>query len=225
MRRLCLALICAACGGDDDAIGGDGGAGADAACEEPGRPAAIVYLNRDGATFGPGPESSIDNTTTVVDAERVFPPHPHDNWSQLAACFRAGLDLFHIDVVEEDPGAEDHTEVVFSAGWSDPLIGSISSFSCGSGYPRGTAFIFADRFEPDDTRGQCNVALQQFAAVAAGLEHTFDCRDYMSVLDDCPPKSWVDEPMACGVFDEAACECRERQNSYRDMLSAFGRGC
>src|SRR5688500_12948572 len=99
MRRswLFIALL-GACGGDDDGGSADDpdatASAADAGCEAPDRPAAIVYLNKDGAVFTPGPESSVDNTTGVVTEERTFDPHPHATWPALADCFRAGLAAF-----------------------------------------------------------------------------------------------------------------------------------
>jgi hypothetical protein len=236
--RVLLALMVstAACGGDDDGGGGggdggsaDGDGGDNPDCTPPDRPAAIVYLNRDGATFTRGPESSVDNTTLVVEEEEfVFEPHPYgpNNWQSLVGCFRAGLSPFHIDVVTEDPGAVDHTEIVFSTTWLDTDVASISAFSCAS-YPRGTAFVFSDNFAESDWQGECDLALQQFGVVGGGLDHSFDCRDYMSYLDSgCDEKSWVDEPLPCGELQERACMCdRASQNSFQIMLDTFGPAC
>lgn len=231
MRWGLLALLAAAalgCGGDDDGggPGSDGGPGGD--CTPPAGAAAIVYLNRDGATFTPGPESSIDNTTVVVDEETVFAPHPFGdgNWNALAGCVRAGLAPFHIDVVEEDPGAVDHTEIVFTTSWSDPGTASISAFSCAA-YPRGAAFIFGDLFDETAWQPECDLALQQFGVVAGGLDHSYDCRDYMSYLrSGCDGKEWVDEPLPCGELQERACMCdRPSQNSFQILLDIFGPAC
>lgn len=237
--RVLLALLvsAAACGGDDDGgVGGggdggsadsDGGGGPD--CTRPDRPAAIVYLNRDGATFTRGPESSVDNTTLVVEEEEfVFEPHPfgNTNWSSLVGCFRAGLSEFHIDVVEEDPGAVDHTEIVFSTTWLDTAIASISAFSCAS-FPRGTAFLFSDNFAESDWQNECDLALQQWGVVAGGLDHSFDCRDYMSYLESgCDSREWLDEPLPCGELEERDCMCdRASQNSYQILLDIYGPAC
>ena len=234
--RVVLALLAAAaigCGGDDDGTGGggDGGPGGGDGgpdCTPPAGEAAIVYLNRDGATFTQGPESSVDNTTGVVTEETTFDPHPFgpNNWSSLVGCFRAGLSEFHIDVVEDDPGPVDHTEIVFTTSWSDPQVGSISAFSCGS-YRRGTAFLFGDLFAESDWQAECELALQQFGVVAGGLDHSFDCRDYMSYLDSgCDGKEWVDEPLPCGELQERDCMCdRASQNSYQILLDIFGPAC
>lgn len=233
---LAALLVLAGCGGDDDGgtgsgdggspDGEDGGGGGD--CTPPGGPAGIVYLNRDGATFTRGPESSVDNTTLVVDDEFVFEPHPFgdNNWDSLAGCFRAGLSPFHIDVVEADPGAVDHTEIVFTTTWIDTDVASISAFSCAS-FPRGTAFIFGDNFAESDWQGECELALQQFGVVGGGLDHSFDCRDYMSYLDSgCDEKDWIDEPLPCGELSERACMCdRPSQNSFQILLDIFGPAC
>lgn len=224
MGRLLLAglVLATACGGDDD-----GGGGADAACAPPDRPAGVVYLNRGGATYTSGPESSVDDTSIVVPDQHTFAPHPHGegNWTSLAACFRAGLSQFHIDVVEEDPGEVDHTEIVFSTTWIEPEVGSISAHSC-SGYPRGSAFVFGDLFAEDDWQRECELALQQFGVVAAGLEHSYDCRDYMSFLRiGCEEKRWLDEAVGCGELDPRPCTCGDDQNSYQTMLATFGPAC
>ena len=237
--RVLLALLVstAACGGDDDGGvggGGDGGSansdgGGAPDCTRPDRPAAIVYLNRDGATFTRGPESSVDNTTLVVEEEEfVFEPHPfgETNWSSLVGCFRTALSAFHIDVVEEDPGAVDHTEIVFSTTWLDTAIASISAFSCAS-FPRGTAFLFSDNFAESDWQNECDLALQQWGVVAGGLDHSFDCRDYMSYLESgCDSREWVDEPLPCGELEERDCMCdRASQNSYQILLDIYGPAC
>ena len=238
MRVLLAVLVGAAgCGGDDDgddgAGSGDGGSadsdGGGGDCTPPDRPAAIVYLNRDGATFTRGPESSVDNTTLVVEEEEfVFEPHPFgdNNWSSLAGCFRAGLSPFHIDVVEEDPGPADHTEIVFSTTWLDTNVASISAFSCAS-FQRGTAFLFSANFAESDWQGECDLALQQWGVVAGGLDHSYDCRDYMSYLDSgCDGKDWVDEPLPCGELEERDCMCeRPSQNSFQLLRDVFGPAC
>ena len=219
-----MLALAAGCGGDDDAAR-DGGAD----CTPPDGAAAILYLNRDGATFTRGPESSVDDTTLVVEEETVFAPHPFgdSNWRSLVGCIESALSAFHIDLVEEDPGAVDHTEIVFSTTWSaSPGTASISAFSCGS-YPRGTAFVFSDHFAESDWQGECELALQQFGTVAGGLDHSFDCRDYMSYLESgCDSKDWVDEPLPCGELQERACMCdRAAQNSFQILLATFGPAC
>ena len=236
--RLLLAVLTAAafaCGGDDDggSGGGDGGSGGGEDggpdCTPPAGEAAIVYLNRDGATYTQGPEDTVDNTTLVVEEEEfVFEPHPYGdgNWNSMTACIRAGLSRFHIDVVEEDPGAVDHTEIVFSTTWLDTAVASISAFSCNS-YRRAPAFIFGDLFAESDWQSECDLALQQFGVVAAGLDHSFECRDYMSYLNSgCDGKEWVDEPLPCGELEERDCKCdRASQNSYQIILERFGPAC
>src|SRR5688572_23160171 len=101
MIRRCLAmllLLIGACGGDDDGASRDAGEDRpDAACAGGGEP-AVVYLNRNGATFAPGPEDSIADTTSVVEEARSFDPYPYDNWAELVACFTDGLTTFDIDV-------------------------------------------------------------------------------------------------------------------------------
>jgi hypothetical protein len=63
--------------------------------------------------------------------------------------------------------------------------------------------------------------------VAAGLDHSFECRDYMSYLrSGCDGKEWVDEPLPCGELQERDCMCdRGAQNSYQIMLEKFGPHC
>ncbi len=222
---IALLASAAACGDDDgDGAGEDGGTD----CTPPAGAAGIVYLNRGGATFTRGPESSVDNTTTVVEAETTFEPHPYadGNWNAIVRCFEGGVSPFHIDVVEADPGAVDHTEIVFTTTWSDPGVASISAFGC-AGYPRGSAFIFGDLFDETAAQPECELALQQFGAVAAGLDHSFECRDYMSYLrSGCDGKEWVDEPLPCGELQERDCMCdRAAQNSYQIMLETFGPHC
>jgi hypothetical protein len=228
-----FALACACGGGDDGGSGGGDGGNGDgedggADCTPPAGEAAIVYLNRDGATFTQGPESTVDNTTLVVAEETVFEPHPHgpNNWSSLAGCVRAGLSQFHIDVVEEDPGPVDHTEIVFSTSWTNPDVASISAFSCNA-YRSAPAFVFGDLFAESDWPAECDLALQQFGVVAAGLDHSYECRDYMSYLrSGCDGKEWVDEPLPCGELEERDCKCdRASQNSYQIMLETFGPAC
>jgi hypothetical protein len=218
-----VALI-VGCGGDDDGAGNDGGTD----CTPPAGPAGIVYLNRDGATFDVGLESSVDNTTTVVEEETTFEPHPFadGNWNAIVRCFKDGVSPFHIDVVEADPGDVDHTEIVFTTAWSNPGTASISAFSCNA-YRRGSAFIFGALFDETDSQPECELALQQFGVVAAGLDHSYECRDYMSYLrSGCDGKEWVDEPLPCGELSERACMCdRDSQNSYQIMLATFGPHC
>jgi len=115
---------------------------------------------------------------------------------------------------------------VFSTTWTDPEVASISAFSCGS-YPRAAAFVFSDLFSESDWQSECDLALQQFGVVAAGLDHSFNCRDYMSYLrSGCDGKEWVDEPLPCGELVERNCKCdRDGQNSFQLMLDRFGPAC
>jgi hypothetical protein len=231
VRELVILVVLAGCGGGDD----DGGGGSDAdaapdepdACPGPAGDPAIVYLNRGGATVTPGPEDAVANTTGLTEAERVLPPAPFDepHWAAVRACIDAALVPFHIDLVEEDPGDVDHTEVLFTerGDWFEQGVGSVSNFSC-AGFPRAMAFVF----EADDTELHCHIAVNQLAGLATGLEHTVVCEDYMSsCFGDGSEKSWVDEDLACGdLDDEVACQCGgDTQNSYQAMVERFGSRC
>lgn len=225
---LAILAVLAACGGDDDGGAGGGGDASpeapDACAAPPGAP-AIVYLNLGGGTYGPGPESSVDDTTDLTEVEREVPPHPYggDADDRLVDCVTAGLTPFHIETTLEDPGAVDHTEVVFTAeSWLGD-IGAASAFSC-AGYPRGIAFVFGESFS-SDVPGECAAALRQLGSLTAGLDHVIGC-DYMNLDDDCGELSWRDEDLPCGDDAERACTCGgTTQNSYQKLLATFGPRC
>jgi hypothetical protein len=216
-------LVASACGGGDGG-GADAGAapGADA-CQARG-PGGVVYLNREGGTFAPGPESSVDNTTSATGEEREVLPHPYSDsaWNLLAECVADGLAPFDIELVESDPGDIDHTELVFTQESWVGEVGAFSAFSC-AGFPRGIAFVFGETFS-GDVPGECAAALRQLGSVAAGLDHVIGC-DYMGLDDDCELR-WVDDDLTCGDLDQRDCVCGgATQNSYQKMLATFGPSC
>ena len=227
-----LAVVLAACGGGDD-DGGGGGADADPgtpdACAAPGEAPAIVFLNRDGGAYTLGAEDSVANVSASIEQDRTVQPHPYgdENGDAIVACCTAGLSPFHIDVVEEDPGDVDHTEVVFTVNeWQPEGVGSFSSFSC-AGYPRGIAWVFSDVVPEEDPETTCQLAISQFGSLAAGLEHADACEDFMSQSTCETEKSWVDADLACGDFGvERACDCGgTTQNSFQKMTATFGPSC
>jgi hypothetical protein len=213
MRVTLVLLACAACGPSGETV-------FDAPCAP-----AVLYLNRTGATYEHGnfDDSSL-NFTPIVDTMRTLPPWPYDNidWASLAGCIRTGLAPFPVTVTETDPGATQHTELVFTTTyWAGPAGTTvISSGGCRDGYE--VAFLFGDAL-PTYARA-CHLALRTYAQMTAQLDLADDCEDILNNELDCSDmRTFKDVNATCVDDANVPVDCRcggTTQNSYQALMAA-----
>jgi hypothetical protein len=64
--------------------------------------------------------------------------------------------------------------------------------------------------------------VSQLASEITGLDHAFDCHDWLSQLSDCGPRSFLDANVNCGDFSARACQCGgTTQNSHQTMMATL----
>lgn len=209
-----LLVILAACGGG----GGDGTA--DATCQPP-----VLYLNRIGGAYDRGAVDNAGmNLSTIVDAPLTLAAYPHDaiEWAATASCIRAALQPFPIAVVETDPGAIPHTELVFTTSyWAGSAgVTHVIPDSCRPNHELG--FVFGSAIATDARA--CQIAMIAFAQMTAQLSYGANCRDFVDRSMDCvPERTFTDETVDCvdANAQKIACRCGgTTQNTYRAIAAA-----
>jgi hypothetical protein len=207
-----LAVIASACGGDAPPI--------DVSCKP-----QVVYLNRAGGMFDHGPhDDAILNLSVVVDAPRLLPPWPRDDWAELVACIETGLAPFaRLAITDVDPGTAAHIEIVFTTSyWGDAGTTMLVPSSCRAGHQ--VELVFGDAV-PTTIRA-CHVALQGFALMTAQLSLDDNCRDFVNNHQDCSPeRAFLDETANCVDASNVPVTCRcaggTTENTYRALEMTF----
>jgi len=200
--------------------------------------AGTIYLNRcaGGCTVTPGPESSINDTSSVVSSMAnlaAFAPTGDAGqddalWADFVACFTRTWEGFDVLVTEVDPSPGNHHEVMVgglpqSVGLPTGVRGA-APFDC-SEIANSIAFVFPALHEIEgvlDVDLLCQTAASQ-AAATWGLEPVYWNADVMTYLGGCFPKSFSAHDSDCGALSPQACICGgTKQNSYLRLGSRAG---
>ena len=182
----------------------------------------VIYLNRDGGTYRPGPSDASVNTTTLVDQVATVPPWTvsADGWQEVVGCVEQLLSRWHVEVTDQDPGAAPHLEVVV-AGRPEDLgmpghYGGVAPMRSDCRViPEPIVFTFAELFGTATT-AVCEVSAQEIAHTL-GLDHELLCSDPMSYLR-CGAKSFQDVEAPCGEDVARECLCGGPTQSSVAML-------
>jgi hypothetical protein len=226
-----LAVFAAACGGDGNDPATDGPpAGGDAGCAPP----LVVFANRGGGTYTPGAtdDAGTNQSRLVSETEVIAPYTGPIGWADLLACIRDDFAPFAIEIVDVDPGAAPHRELVLAADAVDlgfsPQVSGVAAHACPTAADpdpgQGTiAFAFADAWGTDGI-GLCRDASRLIGHLFA-LEMVQGC-DVMSFGAGCPVLTFRDEDLACGGAQPDGCACGgTTQNSYQRLLALAGPAC
>lgn len=214
--RASILVALLGCGGDPRPV-------PDAACQP-----AVLYLNRDGGDYDAGPfDDSSANRSVLLDGPISLARYPHDDvtWANIIACIRGGLGPFPVDIVERDPGALPHVEIVFTTSyWAGPAgTTHVIPDSCRPGHE--LVFVFGDAL-PTDARA-CQMALIGYAQLTAQLSIGDNCLDFLDLSADCAPeRAFVDEEVPCvdGLGQPIACRCGgTTQNTFAALSAAIPR--
>ncbi|HVV88536.1 MAG TPA: hypothetical protein VHE35_36080 [Kofleriaceae bacterium] len=237
LARVGLATVLAACGGDG---GAPTDAAVDARIDAPPScpPARLVYLNRNGGTYNPGPDDdSTTNTSTLVGRSYkvVAPNIGTNNWASVMNCLKAKFAPFDVEFTDVDPGIAEYTEVVFASHGTDIGAGAnlqyAAPYAClPEGGPkffrRGIAFVMWSSVTTNDLR--CHLAAQALGNTF-GLDVAYSCPDEMSSLLDCGPvadKTFTDTDVPCGINAMRDCVCAgPMQNSFRYLTQVLEPAC
>jgi hypothetical protein len=225
------------CGGDDGATPIDAPTGdpIDAAVDAGDSdaysgPPRTLFLNRAGGTYNVGPNDSVANTQDFQMSGSVnAPAYPYGDpeWTATRDCVAALFATFNVNVVDVDPGAVDHVEILITTspqvfGFQDGVSGVAPAAGDCHLLERGLAPVFATPFGASGTRNVCEVAASM-AGIIYGLDWAMHCPDVMTYMSNCGDKAFRDVTAMCGEFQARNCRCGgTTQNSYRLLLGRLG---
>ena len=197
--------------------------------------APVLYVNRceGGCTIFSGPDDARQSRSSIPDQDVELSEFRHgdDTWNATVDCVREVLEPYEIQVVTEDPGQSSHHRAIV-AGTADELgLDSPPEGQIGGVAPLASdcrpldnvlSFTFANTLQ-DNVIDLCWTVVHE-AGHAFGLDHAFECSDPMTYISGCGTKFFRDEPLACGEFEERACQCGATQNSHQHLTGVFGEG-
>jgi len=214
----------------------DGDSIASAAAPMPG----LIYLNRDGGSFEPGFDDSVEDISSIIGQSRWVSPSDieDDAWAEVLNCVRLQFAAYNVEITDEDPIDAAHFEAVLAGyptdiGMAGYVVG-VSPFrpDC-SPIENSIVFAFSAALR-NDPQTLCEIATQEIGH-SFGLDHSYVCGDVMSYLFSdpeteklCGPKSFLDVEGPCGEFGPRSCsssfyDCgRETQNSHQHLLDLLG---
>ena len=229
--RVAVILVLAACG-DSGSSNIDAPAGIDASPDASGTcaPSRTIFLNKGGGTFMPGNDDATTNTTPLVGntSRNLSPATIVDaDWTNVAACVRAKLAGYKLDIVEANPGTKPHIEiVVIDNGNQIGMPGIVNTAfppACSGGF--GTAATNTIAFVAwlgNDNSNHC-WDVTQTIGYTLGLDNVLPCADLMSVnLSGCtiPSKVFTDVDSQCGQTAAQACRCGGQMQNAKQRLTA-----
>ena len=189
---------------------------------------AIVFLNRceGGLTIKSAwVDDANKNKSTIIQSDAVLPEYAFGDasWNEVVRRTRELFAPFDIVVTDEDPAPAVHYEAVVCGAGLDAGFRAtygIAPFSC-EPFPNSINFTFPETIG-NDPRVIADTVAQEVAHTF-GLDHLLDCRDPMTYLDDCGPKSFQNAKLECGEYEPRECDCGGyTQNPYKYMTRTFG---
>jgi hypothetical protein len=197
-----------------------------------------IYLNGEGGVLTAGADDSSRNTSSVVAAAGI---DRYENeafrgssarWDRIASCIRDQFSAYNVDVVEHRPTDGPYVMAMIG-GQPGPLARATGHDASQAARLRGIAplgrvpihgavvFVFS-RSMGESTRVVCETAAQEIGH-AFGLDHVLSCRDPMTHLPSCGPRSFRDEDLPCGEREARICVSGlGTQNSHRYLLDMLG---
>lgn len=205
-------------------------AAADAApCTPPGTPPTLVFLNRSGGTYKPGPDDSRTNTSSMLSSASTALAWTiaDDSWKTLIACVNQKFLPFNISVTDVDPGSAEHLEVVFADGSFPALKNGITSVAPLKCSPVANAISFVSQTYAATPTNGCAAAASN-VAFSLGLEYVTSCPDALSFEQtDCASAAFTDVALPCGTTAAEKCQCGggTTQNSFARLKTVAGPRC
>lgn len=188
----------------------------------------IIYMNRMGGIYRPGDNDARTNHSTIPGfAAQVNPWNVSAaGWQQVMTCIRDQFARFNVTITDVDPGNVPHLESVV-AGYPQDVgmgqgVGGVSPFTddC-STIPNSIVFTFAEVYGTA-YRDICETAAQEISH-SFGLDHEYECRDPMTYLSGCGPKTFQAAAVRCGEYSARTCTCgNPTQNSVAMLTARIG---
>ena len=206
------------------------------ACDPP----RVVFLNKNGGTFTRGfAVDSVENTLTTLlseeDPEYVAErwPFSETDWTDTVEQVRSLVTAYHIQVVDVDPGAVDHLEVVMTGsswGGGAGIVAVIMQGACDEITPRDIAFVFANAAGREGSAFKAAWTIGMGGDLYTTLDNPCDLLHVSGSLAGCDvAPSFTDQDVQCAwaIDEPTSCPCTQKptQNSHREMLHAYGSSC
>lgn len=186
----------------------------------------IVFLNRHGGTYKPGPDNSAKNTSSIPSFTAKISPYEKSEaaWKQVLACVQAQFADYNVTITDQDPGNVPHVEAVVGGhpgqaglgggvGGIAPMNGDCSTVE--------TAIVYVFTQALGGVQHDCEVTAHEVGH-AIGLDHEYLCKDPMTYLTGCGAKTFQDEAAWCGEYAARQCMCGGKQNSVQFLLGRLG---
>ncbi len=200
------------------------------------RPSRIIYLNREGATLGPGSDDARKNRSSIIEM-RGLATHTLDafggskkTFESIAACVAENFAAYDVQVVTSRPVTDDYMMVMLGdrAGPLDDgklhegkhLYG-LSPATRGP-IERAIVYVFATELR-NHVKHTCETTSHEIAH-AYGLDHTRECSDLMSYEKPCKTRRvFADKDVPCGEDEDRNCDRgTATQNSHQLLLGLLG---
>ena len=189
-----------------------------------------IWLDRDGATLTAGRDDSTKGVSSIVAGakkQRVTVPAFRGSdrtWKQIVACIKDQYARFDVEVVEEQPAERGYVHVVVGGTPSivgyGKTVGGLAPYS-GEPIPDPVVMVFS-RALGERVRPICETAAMEIAH-AYGLDHVYLCKDPMSYLTGCGPKTFQDKSAPCGEKKARQCgDGKAEQNSVARLTEVLG---
>lgn len=198
---------------------------------QPRGPSRTIFLEKNAIVLSPGIDDATRGVSSVVASSRNTPANlpgwkgSKAGWTQLVGCVRKLFAPFDVVVTDERPTHDDFVLVAVGGkpadlGRKEKTTSGLAPFN-GDVIPRAVVFAFAAAVG-NDARVTCETIGMEVAH-AYGLDHGYDCRDVMTYLRSCGPKTFLDKDIRCGEHKKRNCEGGlPTQNSYRRLLDVLG---
>ena len=211
---------------DGSSSGGDSSGGSTGSEVECG---ATLFVNFDGVTLTSGFDDAPSDVSEALAGE--FPPYdgPHDP-DEVISIVAAHLAPFDVCATLHRPARGPYTMVVVTEPVSEVPVFGISPLDCGNDNPNSVGFVFPDETWDVSARAMANAISGGFGpTIGLGNQDVADddlmCRVGCSIDVD---RSFKDECLPLPTTSPRECprhvrHCPEgEQNSYQEMLAAFG---
>lgn len=196
------------------------------------RPSKVIYLERHPVDLVPGDDYAAGGISSVLANAAGKPVKTRGftggtvKWKSVMSCVTKLFAPFDVVVTDKRPSHDDFLMVVVGGKPADigvtdgHHVSGLAPFS-GNVIPRAVVFAFAATVD-NQPRAVCETIAMEVAH-AYGLDHEYLCKDVMTYLRGCGPKTFVDADAPCGESKKRTCEGGAKtQNSFRRLVEVLG---